>query len=409
MISLTYPDRTIRVPKGLTILEASYRHRVPHANVCGGKGRCSTCRVRILGDHSRLPQPSAREAFVLDHIGAGADTPRCVWPASCGRHRPRDRAVAVAAHRHLVRPWPGRHHPGEERYVVSMFVDMRGSTQIAADQLPFDTVFLVNRFLAAVAQAVTQAGGEVNQYLGDGLLALFGIRTSPPTACRQALHAAAMVGQRRTSQPAIAAARRDAIKFGIGTNGGEVIVGDIGYGDNIVFIRLRRRGEYRRAASGHDKRARLPARLFQTASPPTVRLSDDALPPRQIAIFAAVPRRSWCERSSRPRNLRRCSRVQGRGRPRRDERSPYCVPQSQDRRGLGVGMTGGVQPLERRVQADGIRTNDQLGRVAPAQMDNVDAAIVGPNFVGPGLVSSHSITTMVFQGPPLTVIFLRSK
>jgi ferredoxin len=48
MIRLTYPDRTIRVPKGLTVLEASYRHHVPHANVCGGKGRCSTCRIRII-------------------------------------------------------------------------------------------------------------------------------------------------------------------------------------------------------------------------------------------------------------------------------------------------------------------------------------------------------------------------
>ena len=51
-----------------------------------------------------------------------------------------------------------RIHPGEERYIVSMFVDMRGSTQMAADQLPFDTVFIVNRFLGAISQAVIQPG-----------------------------------------------------------------------------------------------------------------------------------------------------------------------------------------------------------------------------------------------------------
>ena len=55
MIRLTYPDRAIRVPRGLTVLEASYRHHVPHANVCGGKGRCSTCRIRIVSDRSGLP------------------------------------------------------------------------------------------------------------------------------------------------------------------------------------------------------------------------------------------------------------------------------------------------------------------------------------------------------------------
>jgi adenylate cyclase len=49
-IGLTYPDRIIRVPQGLSLLEASVRNGVPHAHVCGGRGRCSTCRIRILYD-----------------------------------------------------------------------------------------------------------------------------------------------------------------------------------------------------------------------------------------------------------------------------------------------------------------------------------------------------------------------
>src|SRR5207249_3051746 len=73
LIRLTYPDRTIRVPRGLSVLEASFRYKVPHASVCGGKGRCSTCRIRVIGDRSGLPRPSARESFVLERIGASAD------------------------------------------------------------------------------------------------------------------------------------------------------------------------------------------------------------------------------------------------------------------------------------------------------------------------------------------------
>ena len=239
MINLTYPDRTIRVPKGLTVLEASYRHHVPHANVCGGKGRCSTCRIRVIGDRSGLPQPSAREAFVLERIGARAD------PAvrlACQLRPSKDIAIIL-----LLPPQVGtsfvhgksRVHPGEERYVVSMFVDLRGSTQMAADQLPFDTVFIINRFLGAVSQAVTQAGGKVNQYLGDGLLALFGVDTDPRTACRQALKAAALVAGnvRHLNRQLVEAERKD-IRFGIGINGGEVIVADIGYGENIAFTAL---------------------------------------------------------------------------------------------------------------------------------------------------------------------------
>jgi adenylate cyclase len=239
MINLTYPDRTIRVPKGLSVLEASYRHHVPHANVCGGKGRCSTCRIRIMGDRSGLPDPSPREAFVLERIGARAD--RAVRLA-CQLRPTKDIAIIP-----LLPPQVGasfvhsksRIHPGEERYVVSMFVDMRGSTQMAADQLPFDTVFIVNRFLGAVSQAVTQAGGKVNQYLGDGLLALFGVETDPRSACRQALSAAAMIaGNIKHLNRGLAEAERSPLRYGIGINGGEVILGDVGSGENIMFTVL---------------------------------------------------------------------------------------------------------------------------------------------------------------------------
>jgi len=132
-----------------------------------------------------------------------------------------------------------RMHPGEERYVVSMFVDMRGSTQMAADQLPFDTVFIVNRFLGAVSKAVTEGGGKVNQFLGDGLLALFGVDTDARTACRAALRAAAMIAANvEHLNRELAEAARSPVRFGIGINGGDVIVGDIGYGENVAYTAL---------------------------------------------------------------------------------------------------------------------------------------------------------------------------
>ena len=68
---------------------------------------------------------------------------------------------------------------GEERYLVSLFVDMRGSTKLAEKRLPFDTVFIVNRFLGAVSQAVIECGGQPNQFVGDGQLALFGLGLGP--------------------------------------------------------------------------------------------------------------------------------------------------------------------------------------------------------------------------------------
>jgi adenylate cyclase len=239
MIALSYGNgRTVRVPKGLSVLEASLRNNVPHASVCGGRARCSTCRIRIIGDCSALPEPSQREAFVLARVGASDPSIRLACQL-----RPTENLSffqlflpsTTTANTHASNPA----RIGQERYLVSLFVDMRGSTQLAEKRLPFDTVFVVNRFLAAVAQAVMECGGRPNQFLGDGMLALFGLGTTAQLACRQALRAAAMISANIDElNQFLSHDLREPIRFGIGIHGGEVIVGDIGYRDHMVFTAL---------------------------------------------------------------------------------------------------------------------------------------------------------------------------
>lgn len=240
VVRLTYPDgRVVSVPRGMSVLEASWRHGIPHASVCGGRGRCSTCRIRIVGDRAGLPEPSAGEKAVLARVGAAGDP---ALRLAC-QLRPRTDVAFVP----LLPPGAGtsrawersRAHAAEERYVVSMFVDMRGSTRLGEQRLPFDTVFVINRFLAAISRAVVAAGGEPNQFLGDGLLALFGLRSPPAAACRAALDAAARIAANVDELNALFAHDlAEPIRFGIGIHAGEVIVGDVGYDDNRVYTAL---------------------------------------------------------------------------------------------------------------------------------------------------------------------------
>jgi adenylate cyclase len=239
MITLSYGNgRTVRVPKGLSVLEASLRYNVPHASVCGGRARCSTCRIRVIGDCASLPQPSQREAFVLNRVGATDPSIRL----ACQLRPEADLSffqlfVPQAVSANVQPSQPQR--IGQERYLVSMFVDMRGSTKLAENRLPFDTVFVVNRFLGAVSQAVIECGGQPNQFVGDGQLALFGLASSPQTACRQALRAAAMIADNVDElNRFLIHDLREPIRFGIGVHGGEVIIGDIGYRDHMVFTAL---------------------------------------------------------------------------------------------------------------------------------------------------------------------------
>ena len=284
MISLSYGNgRTVRVPKGLSVLEASLRCRVPHASVCGGRARCSTCRIRVIGDASSLPEPSPREAFVLNRVGATDPSIRL----ACQLRPETDLSFfqlfipqATSASAHASQP----HRIGQERYLVSMFVDMRGSTKLAEKQLPFDTVFIVNRFLGAVSQAVIECGGQPNQFVGDGQLALFGLASSPQTACRQALKAASMIAANVDElNQFLSHDLREPIRFGIGIHSGEVIIGDIGYRDHMVFTAL---GDaVNVAARLQDMTKRLGCEVIVSEEVRvTAGLAADALPKQEVEI-----------------------------------------------------------------------------------------------------------------------------
>lgn len=283
MINLSYGNgRTVRVPRGLSVLEASLRYNVPHASVCGGRARCSTCRIRIIGDYAGLPKPSQREAFVLGRVGASDPSIRL----ACQLRPPSDLSFFqlflphTSADGHESNPT----RVGQERYLVSLFVDMRGSTQLAEKRLPFDTVFIVNRFLGAVSQAVLDNGGMPNQFVGDGMLALFGLSTSRPEACRQALRAAAMIAENVDAlNRFLEHDLREPIRFGIGINGGEVIVGDIGYRDHMVFTAL---GDpVNVAARLQDMTKILGCELVVSDEVrATAGLKEDALPAQEVVI-----------------------------------------------------------------------------------------------------------------------------
>src|SRR5262249_14101267 len=71
LIRIGYPDgRHIEVIPGTSVLEASRLLRVPHAHICGGRGRCSTCRVRVSGAAGGTDPPGETERRVLYRIGA---------------------------------------------------------------------------------------------------------------------------------------------------------------------------------------------------------------------------------------------------------------------------------------------------------------------------------------------------
>ena len=214
------------VPVGRSVLEAVRAAGIPHASICGGRARCTTCRIRVGRGLQDLPEPNRLEAEALARIGADPSV-----RLAC-QTRPRSElsvsplipagATTAAVHQ------PGG-VSGREQEVVVMFIDLRGSTRLGEGRLPYDVVFILNQFFAEMWAALEETGGHYAQFAGDGLMALYGLESGVDVGARQALRGAAAMARRLSSLNArLEEELAEPLRVGIGIHCGDAIVGTMG-------------------------------------------------------------------------------------------------------------------------------------------------------------------------------------
>jgi adenylate cyclase len=238
--------KVVLAPIGFSVLEALRKARVPHASVCGGRARCTTCRIRVGSGAERLPPVPRLEAVALQRIKAAPNV-----RLACQLRPAHDLDIkpllpagvsADAAFR------PGG-VGGYEREVVAVFVDLRDSSRFCEQRLPYDAVFVLNEFFAEMSAAIAATGGHYAQFSGDGLLALYGLKTSIESGCRDAFRGAAEMSRRLSLlNERLRPELDEPLRIGIGIHRGDAIVGTMGppstpmlsaVGDNInVAARL---------------------------------------------------------------------------------------------------------------------------------------------------------------------------
>jgi adenylate cyclase len=212
--------------KGMTLLEISQANGIPHTALCGGRGRCTTCRVQVEKGSDLLHPPSIAEQRSLRAVNAGPNT-----RLAC-QIRPTHPATVFR----VFRPEGGRHRAhasqGQERQLAILFLDMRGFTARTTGQLPYDVVFLLNRFFDAIVPQITKAGGEVDKYLGDGLLAVFETRDAESSA-KAGLQATAAISKALVDfNEALIIEGSQPVKIGMGLHLGNLVLGEIGAAGN---------------------------------------------------------------------------------------------------------------------------------------------------------------------------------
>jgi adenylate cyclase len=219
--------RTVAVPPGATVLETLRVHGIPHASVCGGRARCTTCRIRVTRGLAELPAPGALEAKALARIEApeGLRLACQIRPTADIAIMPLLASDARAADGMLRGGLEG-----SEQLVTVVFVDLRGYTTLGEAKLPYDVLFILNRFFYEMTRALIASNGHYSQFTGDGLMALYGLdATDPARGPVDALRGAReMLARLEQLNRQLAAELPRPLRIGIGIHFSEAIVGAMG-------------------------------------------------------------------------------------------------------------------------------------------------------------------------------------
>lgn len=215
-----------------TILDTLREAGIKHGSVCGGRGRCTTCRVKITENQTALPEPGELEMLALQRIGA---EPRV--RLACQIKPKQNISITPLLHPDTSTPVAGV--MGHEQMITCMFVDMRDSTRLGEEKLPYDVVFIHNQFFKQLVDALQATNGHYATFNGDGLMALYGLNGDLKSGCRQALEGVVEIWQRLDKLNVwLAGELKTPLRVGIGIHCGNAIVGTMGPPDSPTVSAL---------------------------------------------------------------------------------------------------------------------------------------------------------------------------
>ena len=158
---------------------------------------------------------------------------------------------------------------GELRDVAALFIDIEGSTALAASRPPDEVVAVLNRFFGVVVDVVDAQGGWVNKFEGDAALCVFGAPAEQPDHATRALVAARTLRARLKREV-------PEVDCGIGVSAGAAVAGNVGaerrYEYTVIGDPVNQAARLCELAKRRPERALVSGEVLAQASPSEARL-----------------------------------------------------------------------------------------------------------------------------------------
>ena len=229
--ALVEPDsKEIEVSDNESILIASLRSNISHLSACGGVGKCSTCRIEVLeglencSERSELEATLAKRLSLPDNIRLACQT-KITGKISYRRLLLDKRDVNL--NNQLTNK--KLESVGTIRNLTIMFCDIKGFTSFSEALSAYDVIFILNRYFSIMRDIILKNGGEINNYIGDAILAIFGLKESRQQALRAVSSAIQMIKAMDEFKEYLRKAYGRDFDLRIGVHFGEVIVGSVGF------------------------------------------------------------------------------------------------------------------------------------------------------------------------------------
>ena len=214
-------------PNNVTLLEVAKRNNIPHVAACGGEGKCTTCRLLILEGIEHCSEETDKEKELIEkaHTTKG-------FRLACQTSISGD----ITARRLVLDSDDIKDmsfdRQGKSKKIAILFSDIRGFTPFSEKLTPYDVVFILNRYFKRMVQVVENNNGRVDNYIGDGMVAIFGIENQKDPAEYAVKSALEMCEEMDDMRPYLKTMYGKDFDIGVGVHWGNAVVGDIGAGES---------------------------------------------------------------------------------------------------------------------------------------------------------------------------------